>query len=333
MNKIIESFAKRAIRNNLLLNALLLLLVGFVWWAVGGLLYSLIRGPVVIPYHELISINNVSNYEGKYVQVTADTIINSGVVHLEDGKQDGVYEVMILRRTLLILFARTATRSNVASGELGPIPYDLRKDLIEKSDPESQKAFLPFMLNTEEFGEYDYLIFFFLALITAVPLWNVVKGTRKLADPVSSSTFKSLQPYGNPVQVARDIESEYRNRDGLQESRQFILTRSWLIAPHVFRADITNLADILWVYHFKRKIRIHFVPVAAYNSLIIKTRTGRTVAINISKERANNLMETLRKRIPWIQIGYSQELRLLFDNNKQAFIQRIEARRKQMTGA
>lgn len=60
---------------------------------------------------------------------------------------------------------------------------------------------------------------------------------------------------------------------------------------------------------------------------MIVTRYGQRFEMDSSEVGVNNIMETMHQRLPWIEVGYSNDLRNMFHKARNQLVSRVDERR------
>jgi hypothetical protein len=127
-----------------------------------------------------------------------------------------------------------------------------------------------------------------------------------------------------------DIDNELRLENNLVRLPKCTLTTSWLLVPKLFTAYFLRLSDVIWIYKHSTQYLVNFIPSGvAYKSIIV-TRYGGQLEISENEGRVNNTLNKIYQKAPWIQVGYSDELMRLRNENFKQFILTVDARREQI---
>ncbi len=174
------------------------------------------------------------------------------------------------------------------------------------------------------------IFLFFLSLLLIVPVWNIRKYIKRAKMPAVHPIHHSLSGYGELNTVIMDIDNEFRLESNLIRLPKCTLTTSWLLVPRMFTVNFVRLSDIIWIYKHHMQYSINFIPASvAYKSILV-TRYGGQLEIAESETRVNKTLNTIYESAPWVQIGYSEELKRLREENLKQFILAIDARRQQI---
>jgi hypothetical protein len=341
MESVIDSHIRRTNRNLLLTNLGILAFLILISWAFYRYFYNFFYGPFFISRADLVSISNPQSRQEYFVVVEGDTTFGTGFYHVEQRVDEytnqvksetttGYYELLLVDQRLLIVYTGHPSTSTSYIGSIESIPYHLRKELVDKSESPIKEAILPYMLDATSFRSGGYWGLLFLIPTFALSLWNLQNSVRRSINPSLHPIYKSLQRYGNPFEVAGLIDNEFRSRDRFVELAKCVLTPSWLVVPNVFRTDFVHLASILWIYKQRTKHSINVIPTGTTYKAIIVTRFGRQIEINSAEAGVNSILETVYQRVPWIQFGYSDELKKLFKKDVHQVIAYVDNRREEM---
>ncbi|MGD0036322.1 MAG: DUF6709 family protein [Bacteroidota bacterium] len=176
----------------------------------------------------------------------------------------------------------------------------------------------------------NQVIFWILTPLLLFLLWKLFNSIYWLIQPSSHPAYKSLERYGIPFEVAGQIENEYRNKNSLVRFPGSIMTENWFFVINIFDFDLIHLDDMLWIYKEVTKHSVNAIPSGTTYRLAIVTRSSKKIVIDSSKNNVNNILQALCERLPWIQAGYSDELKESFKNEPALLIAQIDSRRKEM---
>ena len=340
MESLIDTHIRRTNRNLLLTNLGIFAFLVFVSWASYRYYYNFFYGPFPISRSDLLSLSNPQSKQEYFVAVHGDTILDTGFYRVEQTLDKytkrvesesitGYYELLLIDQRLLIVYTERPSSSIDFVGSLESIPDDLQEELVDKSESPLREAILPFMLDATSFRTPGYWGLLFLVPAFAFSLWNIQKSVRRFINPSLHPIYKSLQRYGDPLEVARSINNEFQSRELFVQLPKCFLTASWLVVPTVFRTDFVHLIYILWVYKRRTKHSVNFIPIGTTFTAVIITRFGRKIEIHSTELGVNRILEALYQRVPWIQIGYSDELEKIFRKNPQELIAYVDNRREE----
>jgi hypothetical protein len=342
MDSLIDFHARRTNRNLLLTNLGMLAFLIFISWAFYRYYYNFFYGPFPISRAELVSVSNPESRQEYFVAVEGDTTFDTGFCHVErtvdkytnrvkSQRTTGYYELLLINQRLLIVYTERPSTSTSHIGSLERIPYDLRKEFVNDSQPEVTEAILPFMLDATSFRTGGYWGLLFLIPAFALAIWNIQKSVRRSVNATLHPIYKSLERYGDAYHVAGSIDNEYLSRERFVQLPKCFLAKSWLVVPNVFRTDFVHLGYILWVYKQRTKHSVNFIPTGTTYKAIIVTRFGRQIEIDSAEISVNSILETIYQRVPWIAVGYSDELKTQWKKNPQEFVALIDQRYTEMT--
>src|SRR6266478_2950072 len=235
MDSIIEPQLRRTNRNLLITNLVILVLLLLMTWAFSRYYYNFSYGPFACSRGDLLSITNPESRKEYFVIIQGDSVFDSGFSHvqrtydkytnhLKSEWTTGYYELLLINQKLLIVYTEHPSISINYTGSLDTIPHDLRKEFIDKSESAVKETVLPYMLDATPFRTGGYWGLSLIMLVFLISIWNLQNLFRRFVNPSLHPINKSLQPYGDPVQLAGSIENEFRSLDRCVEFPKCFLT-------------------------------------------------------------------------------------------------------------
>ncbi|HLJ57440.1 MAG TPA: hypothetical protein VKT77_20550 [Chthonomonadaceae bacterium] len=206
--------------------------------------------------------------------------------------------------------------SRPGSGQLGPYMLDCLT-----AQAHAPKGAPVVMHPVGKTPEQSPVVLLMTVALIGVPARNVVKAIGRMRNRMSHPVYKKLAVYGPPLEVAWHIDAE--RAQGIERLSPAEMTASWLLAPSLFGIEVVNLDHIVWM--FVRMTRLNLVPVIT--GLGIMDREGKGHPIYAGVARSEEIMETIRRRRPWIVTGYNRDRFGYYTKNRAAFVAEVDARR------
>ena len=237
----------------------------------------------------------------------------------------------------LLIKSESATPGKHYEGALAPIPTDIR-DLIaadvKKKGADFDTLFLPFMLDSTNYRSNAFLAIGIGLPIFALCAYNLAKAFARIEDHHRSPIYRALQRYGDPNQIAPLLEGEVAGGD-VTKCGPFTLTPSWLLHRTFFTFTPFHLSDIVWVYKKRTQHSYYFViPTGKSYAVTIRDAGGRKAEADLGRgkraqQRVDEFITVLGSRIPWVIAGYSEEIKKLYEKDREAFLGTIAQRQQE----
>lgn len=335
MDDFISAQIRRTNRNLLLMGGALIIAVGAVVGACWRDSYNFIFGPFPMSNAELTSIWNPAVPKHYFVKVHGQESYATGAQAVAENNHDRVLaEFVALSVDNRLLLVKTPTDNHQVefTGTLTAVPEQLQNGLFHRWDekhPDRKGAFLPLMLDaTGNFRGQDNILlafagFFFGGgglLLAGISLWRRM-------NPEKHPLLKKLAQYGPVQDVQMRIDSTVRAEGGGEKFGSLQITSNWLINAAAYTTSVMAISDVIWAYP---KITKHYhsgIPTGKSYSAIIRDNKGQSVEVSGKKDSVPKLLASLQQRMPWILIGFSQELDTLWRKEKPKFMQMIQQRR------
>ena len=341
MNNWLEQETKRANRNLLLVNGVLLAALFVALSADWQYYVNFVLGCKPVNAAELSSLTSPSQRFRNFVTVQGTKSFDSGyqdiVQHVEEssGRVTSTdvhddYIALLVGDKVLLVKAPEASSGLEFSGQLVPTTDAVRSDLIgpiTKSTPELAARILPFTLDATDYRTQGYW-----ALGIGLPLfllvcWNCSKAVKRSAEPQLAPTWRMASAYGNPEQISTEIGTEMQTPPERYGSLR--LTRSWLIKKSLFSTWISPVHDIVWAYKKTTKHSVNLIPTGKTYSAVLIGRHKQRVEDSMKEKTVHKLLEDLSARVPWALYGYNKDLENAWKSDAGGFVAAIDKRRQE----
>jgi hypothetical protein len=341
---------RRTNRNILLTGLAMLAIVGAIVGACWREAYNFVLGPFPMQHAELTRIWNPDLSQRYFVKVHGDRAFTTGAQEVDANNHDLVRaEFIALAVDNRLLLVRTPVNTgyegtltaipNVASnpvdyhGTLAAIPNKLQTQFVTKWDqkhPELKGAFLPYMLDAAgSFRNQDNI----LAALGAVfmgglGLFLLVTSIWRRVSPDQHPLLKKLAQYGPARDVRMRIDSELRAEGGGEKFGDLKLTSNWVIHAAQFTTTVMAAPDVVWAYP---KVTKHYhsgIPTGKTFSAIIRDAKGQSVEVSGKKDIVPQMLAAIKRRLPSVVIGYTQELEHLWRRDRPKLLQMLQQQRR-----
>jgi hypothetical protein len=331
----------RTSRNLFLAGTAVLTILGLLLAATWRDTYNYIFGPFPISSSELVSIVSPDAPKHYFLKVEGQKSYPTGMGELEEGSKSKLRTaivVLVVNKRLLLVDTPKDNHQLQFTGTLTAVPPEVSNGVVhewEAKRPDLKGTFLPFMLDANGFRtKGDNLLvaaagvgFGILGLVlVGIPL-------RRKLRPESHPLLAQLAKYGGLQDVRMRIDSEIRGEGGGEKFGAMQITTNWLINAAAYKTNVMATRDVVWAYP---KVTKHYhsgIPTGKTYSAIIRDSKGQSVEISGKKDSVPKLLESLQRRMPWVLVGFSNELEALWQKEKPKFFQLIEQRRANLAPA
>ncbi len=325
---------RRANRNLLMANTLLLfgllLVTGMSW----RYLYNFFSGPFFVDANELVSVPNPNWLRKYFVNVHGERSISTGArqVTRKNGSEtvNAYYLALVVKDRLLLVKTPAADRATDFTGGLVDIPGDAQASIVarlEQKYPELKGRFLPMMLDATGFRDSGYWGLAICVPLFLLAIWNLSKGLVRSSNPQAHPIAKALKRYGEPTVVAMRIESELRAEGMSGDPGSAYVTRSWFVYPTTYGVAIAQLGDIAWAYKKITRHSVNFIPTGKTYEVMVWDRSGKSISISGKQDRVELVLLSLAKRAPWVVFGFNKQLEQLWKKSRAEFLAAVDKRK------
>ena len=331
---------KRTNRNILLVGLVLLgmmgCIIGVAWREVSNHVF----GPFPVQAADLNAIYNPDAVKHFYVKVRGEKSFHTGMQEVDsDNKSHVRAEILALqvgKRLLLVKTTKDKGQLQFAGG-LVQVPAEVQNGIVKATEaqyPEMKGAFLPYMLDENSFWDQDAIITTIVTVaVIGVGLLLVGMSVFRQTRPERHPLLAKLQQYGLVHDLRMQIDSEMRSEGGGERFGPLHMTTNWVIQATAYKTYVMQVKDMVWAYP---KITKHYhngIPTGKTYSAILRDSKGQSMEIRGKKNSVPQFMQTVQHRMPWVLIGFSQELDALWTKEKPQFMRLMEARKAKLSMA
>lgn len=289
--------------------------------------YAQLTGPIEMTTEEIAALDGSTRLYNRVVsgEDMKDTFYYEETVN-EYGRQmsiDAYFGALELDDDLWIL-VREPTEINRRQedyvGTLQPITDDIAQEVAELAADEMRIEFLPVMLDTTRDETLWYVGTVGLVLLTLFSIWGIFAYIRRSNDPFTHPIFKSLGRFGDIEHIAQQVESDRI----LGESKigNLIYTERFVITQGAINFDVMPYSEIVWVYKMVQKGRY---GIKSYQARICDS-TGKEWSVAGKEQQVDAMLNATAARAPWSAKGYSDQIKNLWNTDRQAFVSEIAVR-------
>ena len=287
----------------------------------------------------LAGISDVNASEHKFVAVTGEKVVPSGIQEITTETRNNVkersyvsseyYLAVIGGDRLLIVQSRGEPALHI-DGELEPASSSLSGAIFPNpSDSDLKARLYPFSLSTMD--SYRTPGYFALAgaLIYILALWTFGNRAWRYAQDVSlHPVVKRVESWSDAAEVAvmseREVESAVRfKRSGVTLTDNFVIVRGFLTF------NLFPFHHLLWAYKKVTTRMVNFIPVARTSEAVLVFYGGSAV-FPPRKKLVHEVLAFSANRAPWAMLGYDDALSKAFKKDSAVFCAAVEERRRQL---
>lgn len=340
-NNVVGEAIRRASRNLLSVNALLVAAILIAGVANSRYLYNAVFGPFPADERALVAVTQPASTQQYFVTVRSDARADTGVQQVSRRVSKATGAVTSERVSASYLVVRIGEHLMVVkapghggggaelTGALVSIPDSVRARILDemlRERPDLRERFFPFMLDAGDFQSGAWWGLGIGVPLLGLGLWNCKRAAAYRGDPATHPIARGLAGYGPPAEVAARIDGEMRTAEQIGSGR---LSQSWLLSLTFFGATLLRLEDLAWVY---RKVTRHYIylviPTGKSHAVILHRRDGVAREIPGKDEVVGRWLEAIAQRVPWVMFGFDAQMQAQWKANRAAFVAAVDERRR-----
>lgn len=196
-------------------------------------------------------------------------------------------------------------------------------------DDEETEVFLPYYLKIEYIGEY-HNSFYYLVGVLAGAL--VIIAVCIILKNVSGANQKMIVKYckksGNYDATMAKLDKFYYSVSPVQGVR---ISPEFFMSPFGNSTLLLESKEILWAYQVTTTHRTNGIKTGTSYSLMLKLRSGKYYQVAFDGEQAVlQVLQYIENTIPFVIIGYTDELQKVYSKNRQEMIAEADRRIAEM---
>lgn len=344
-NNFVKKEIKRCNRNILISNIGLLLIPAAIFTIGGRYWYNFVFGPFPITVAELQEIQEPSQSLKYFVTVNGEQSVDTGFEQITQRKRGGtivsssvsakVLALKVENKILLVKANLSEQQATSFTGRLTKIPDKIQIELINNPEiKEIKDLFLPFLLSTDtrdhfRVSGYVYLVTAFACI--AISFWNLIKLGLQQGKLELHPLGKRLVEFGDFDVITNQINSQVAIcSNNFVLGKKLIITNSWLIQRKFYHIDLLQLEQIVWAYQKVTRHKTNGVLTGTNYSALVINKSGKNLEIPATREEeVKAIITEIVKRIPWIIVGYTDDLQKTWQKDKALFCAIVQQRRQQ----
>jgi hypothetical protein len=311
----------------------------------GALQYRYLRncflGPQKIDSAQLLKITDPDKLDRDFVTYTSEKAFDTGFQKVSKRRSSETttnkYAVAIVggEKALLVEAQPDDDLSKPTfTGGLSTISYDVQSKIVDpllQEAPSMKARMLPIMLETGDYRLWSYFLVPLLLGGLGICGWNVYQAGVRSKDPRKHPVYKTLARYGEADVMATNLDRELRthhNIDDLKANNTYI-TPNWLVHPQTYGLHVVQFDRLMWVYKKVTSHSVNFIPTGKSYELLMHDNFGREHTIKMSEQKVHETIEQINSYAPWAVVGFSDEIKGLWDKQRDEFYQLVAERKKE----
>ncbi len=299
-------------------------------------LYNFFAGPFTVSPDTVLKANSLGDLRQQFITITGDDdLFDTGYQYVStssSGKEtvESYYQELILGDKLLLVKTDRMLEGDTVTGGLVDMPGDVRTEVvnkIEKRQPRLKGTFLPFMLNTENYRIPGFIGLGIAAIVLILTVIGLSRWLTRRGDPLKHPIMKKLGRFGDPQNVAQQIEMELVGEPVKVGGLRF--TKTWMLQEMSSTLNATRFNDVVWAYKRITQHRTNGIPTGKTYSALIYDRYGAIITINGKENVVDNTINEILRRAPGTVPGYSAEIQKMWNSNRAGFIAHVDQKRRE----
>jgi hypothetical protein len=332
----------RCNRNLFFVNAGILAVIFVCAYFAERYLYNCLVGPFPTTQGALAKVTDPKELRRYFVVLDQLQPIQTGLRYVETNSQKvtATYFAIPIDSRFLLIKSPESVVSARYEGGLVAVPEDVReyfqRTLLVPKHLQFAEAFLPYSLDASSFRSDSYWALLFVIPLTGLAVVNICKSIIRLrsieASPIARSLLRFSQP---PETVAISIDQDLKTNPDRSCIRSVHLTPSWLLHKSMFSLTVLHWSEIVWVY---QKVTSHYynlIPTGKTYGVTICDEYGRRIEVDVGRWKAKDatarFLQILVNQLPWIAVGYNDELKRTFEKDRAGFVATVHERQRQFT--
>ncbi len=313
--------------------------------AFGAFQYRYLRncflGPQKIDSAQLLKITDPSQIDRDFVTYTSEKAFDTGFQKVSKSRSSETttnkYAVAIVggEKALLVEAQPSDDLKNPTfTGGLATISNDVQTKIVDpllQEAPSMKARMLPMILETGDYRMWSYFFVPFLLGGIGICGWNVYQAGVRTKDPRKHPVYKTLARYGEADLMATNLDRELRthhNVEDLQPNNTYI-TPNWLVHPQTYGLYALQLDRLMWVYKKVTSHSVNFIPTGKSYELLMHDNFGQEHTIKMSEQQVHDTIERINGHAPWAVVGFTDEIKGLWDKQRDEFYSLVEDRKKE----
>lgn len=311
-------------------------LAGLLAWGTQEAAYlkSLVTGPRAVAADEMAQLAQPDGSTRYYVGVTGARMVDTHIRLYSVRTQSGVTIDSTVKATYYgielgdkFLIVKTEGEQMLhAEGELVERPAEFDQHFFRTREMQSIRSrFYPVLLDTTSYKVPGYWALGGAAGFLLLFAWLGRPAFRYARDAERHPVAMRVKRWGDAAQISAVIERELKE-PGVFKQNTWTLTRSYAVQSGFFVFDLHRFYDLVWAYPHVTQHRTNFIPTGKTYRAELHFSDG-SERISANKKRVEELLGFAAARAPWAVLGFSDDLKAEFKDQREQFIRAVQQRR------
>ncbi len=196
---------------------------------------------------------------------------------------------------------------------------------------EMEEYFLPYAIMVGDTGDTPTGG---VVVVLVVGALLIFLGVMTLVRAMTGANFKKVKKYvaaaPNQEMVMQSLDRFYESTpevSGIRVSPEYFLGTTGL------NAEFCPTKDIIWVYQYVLKHSVNLIPTGKTYSIMVMTTGGERIEVLMkNKKKAQQAMEHIARTLPYIFMGYGDDIQAYYTKNRQGMIDAVAQKRAEVMG-
>ncbi len=334
MESWIQRMCRQSCTRQLALCGIFVLVVLLSAYANGRYFSNFIFGPYPATAADLQQIGDPDAAPRYFVHVQGSEAVDTGIQQMKVEQRNGEVASKTVEATYFslhvgdrwLLVRSNHGQSTIVDGALQIMPPELRGHMFSGENAKLMPRFYSFYLDREDFRTEGYWELGIGLVVLGVVGYFALRAWKRLQDLSAHPVMQRVQRWGDLHSISVDVEQEYTHGVRFKHGAHRITDR-YVIARSLLTFDLFRFQDLLWAYKKVTRHSLNFIPTGkTYNALMIFY--GGSADVQAKEAQVEQILQYAAAKAPWAVIGFSNDLKKLFEKQTAEFCAAVEARRQ-----
>ncbi|MBD5544235.1 MAG: hypothetical protein HDR01_08375 [Lachnospiraceae bacterium] len=193
---------------------------------------------------------------------------------------------------------------------------------------EELEVFLPYYLKVDYIGEWHCSGIYLICLLALIPIliaiWKILKNARGGYYKMVTAYCKKAPDYDRAM---ADLDRFYRTTAPVHGFR---IARDFFMAPNGSNVLLLESKELLWAHQVTTTHRTNGIKTGTSYSIKLNLRSGKNYNIGLSEQQVQDVLEAIGRTLPFVFIGYDDELSAAYHRRRQELIAAADRRMAEM---
>ena len=194
------------------------------------------------------------------------------------------------------------------------------KEYYEQLDWGGEEVFLPYTLNVDCLGTQEYLTYYiFGGIILCIMIAIFYTLVKMIKGNYEKMIIQYCKKSGDYERTLHNIEHFYYS---VLPVNEFRISQEYIMVPENHNTLFVESKELLWAYMNRTEHRTYFIKTGETYAIQLYMRdgTGHTISVHTMQD-AEEILGVIHTRLPYVFVGYSDEIRSVFYSDRLAMIQ------------